>query len=56
MSTDMTFLPNILFRCSGFDTNEKAEEKQGHKGNAVSALYMSISILMIAGDFIRKYS
>lgn len=56
MSTDMTFLPNILFRCSEFDRNEKAEEKQGHKGNAVSALYMRISILMIAGDFIRKYS
>lgn len=56
MSTDMTFLPNILLGCSGFDRNEKAEEKQGHKGNAVSALYMRISILMISGDFKRKYS
>lgn len=33
-------LPNIPLRCSGLDTNEKAEEKQGHEGSAASALYM----------------
>lgn len=35
-----TCLPNVLLGYSGLDTNEKAGEKQGHKGITTSALYM----------------